>query len=304
MTKDRPAYRDASDHYGSVAEVYGEQYDPERVLTIAEYPANQFRLRRVIERLEARGGIGRMVDFGLGEGTPAMRIRDAVGCEVWGMDYTAEMLEAARTNFAAHGADPDRLRQGDVQDWASCEPLMADGPFDAALCLGVMPHVIDDASALSNIHRCLVPGGVAFVSFRNPLFDLFTMNRLTHDFIVDELMAVVDEDIRRVASDVLRRGLQMDRPPVRTVNERGGAGYDTILARFHNPLTVGQAFADAGFSEPAFHFYHYHPVAPWLEGEAVDKAAFRKAAIALEGETSGWRGYFMCSAYMVEAVAQ
>jgi SAM-dependent methyltransferase len=304
MAKDRKAYRDTADHYASLPEIYTEQYDPELLLTSAEYPANQFRLGRVIERLKSRGGIDRLVDLGLGEGTPAMRVRDAVGCEVWGMDYTAEMLEAAHANFAAHGADPDRLRQGDVQDWKSCEPLLADGSFDAALCLGVMPHVTDDASALSNIHRCLAPGGVAFVSFRNPLFNLFTMNRLTHEFIVDELMAEVDEGMRKVASDTLKQKLQMDRPPVRTVNERGGAGYDTVLARFHNPLTVGQIFAAAGFSDLNFHFYHYHPVAPWLEGETVDKGAFRKAAIGLEGETSGWRGYFMCSAYMVEAVAQ
>ena len=39
---------------------------------------------------------------------------------------------------------------------------------------------------------------------------------------------------------------------------------------------------------------------PYLEGNMAE--LFRKEAVRLEHESSNWRGYFLCSAFVVEAI--
>ena len=290
------------DHYGPLAKVYHEQYDPARLLTNQEYPANYFRLRILLERLAARRA-RRLLDVGIGEGTPAVAFAER-GMEVRGFDFTPQMVELAKANFARNGLDPTHVIPGDIRRPETYRRLLADGPFDALVCAGVMPHVEDDVLALQNMRAALRPEGVAFVEFRNGLFSLFTMNRLTHDFIVEELLADAPETCRRAASERLKTQMEMDRPPRRTRSEEGGAGYDAVLSRFHNPLDIAGVFETAGFGDLRLHWYHYHPAAPYLEGDTVSREDYRRAAMALEGETSGWRGYFLCSAFVVEATAR
>ena len=43
-----------SDHYDGSAPSYHEQYDPEKIWTNAEYPANYFRLNKVMQILKSR----------------------------------------------------------------------------------------------------------------------------------------------------------------------------------------------------------------------------------------------------------
>ena len=47
-------------------------------------------------------------------------------------------------------------------------------------------------------------------------------------------------------------------------------------------------------------WYHYHPAMPYLEEKIPE--IFRKESIRLEHEPSDWRGFFLCSAFVVEAV--
>jgi hypothetical protein len=55
-----------------------------------------------------------------------------------------------------------------------------------------------------------------------------------------------------------------------------------------------------GYKEIQFHWYNYHPAYPMLSGE-IDPKVYRQAQIDLEGDTS-WRGMFLCSAGLIEAV--
>ena len=43
-----------------------------------------------------------------------------------------------------------------------------------------------------------------------------------------------------------------------------------------------------------------HPAMPYLND--IDKELFREEALKLEHDTSGWRGLFLCSAFVVEAI--
>ena len=93
----------------------------------------------------------------------------------------------------------------------------------------------------------------------------------------------------------------MDAPAPRTAVEGSEApGYDAITSRFHNPFEVIELFRRHGFQDMRLLWYHYHPAMPYLQDAQPE--LFRKEALRLEHEPSGWRGYFLCSAFVVEAV--
>ena len=145
------------------------------------------------------------------------------------------------------------------------------------------------------------PGGSVFIEFRNKLFSLFTFNRLTLEFILDDLLADVSPELKSLVAEELEPRLRLDLPRARdTVAGGQGPGYDAILSKFHNPLEAPALFARHGFEDVNLLWYHYHPAMPMLEEKAP--VAFREQAFALEHESSGWRGLFLCSAFVVEAV--
>ena len=144
------------------------------------------------------------------------------------------------------------------------------------------------------------PGGKVLIEFRNKLFSLFTMNRYTKEFILDDLLRDVSPAVKDLVADELNKRLATDVPPVRRVvtNQTGsGPGFDTILAKFHNPFELLETFAHNGYSDLKIHWYHYHCALPMLEQRVG--AAFRAESIKLEHEGS-WRGYFLCSAGVME----
>jgi hypothetical protein len=93
----------------------------------------------------------------------------------------------------------------------------------------------------------------------------------------------------------------MDKPTPRIHHDEdeSKAGYDAILAKFHNPLSMASQFKRLGFSDIELLWYHFHPAMPLLND--VDPLLFREEAIRLEGDSAGWRGMFLCSAFVVQA---
>lgn len=286
-------------HYDAVAGGYHEQYDPDALYAAEVYPANYFRLRLLLNSFAARN-VKRVVEVGVGEGTPLATIAQA-GVDVWGFDLSERMVERSKERMREIGLDPDHILWGDIRDPISYAPALRDGTFDGLMAMGVMPHVENDDAVLDNMAALVKPGGTVFIEFRNKLFSLFTFNRHTRAFILDDLLADVDPELKaRVAAELEDR-LRVDLPPVRSTTADGGApGYDAILSKFHNPLEAQALFARHGFEQVKLLWYHYHPAMPMLEPGAPE--LFRQEAIALEQEPSGWRGYFLCSAYVVEAV--
>lgn len=284
-------------HYDGSASSYGEQYDEAKIWTNEEYPANYFRLQLVRGLLKASGASS-LYELGVGDATPLVTIAGD-GIRVAGNDISPEMVKHARENMSAHGLDPLAIDLLDVQDSSSLADTRARvGSFDAVMALGVIPHVSDDAQFISSMDSFLRPGGQLILQFRNSMFSMFTFNRLSKEFILDELLAPVSADIRQVVADDLDQRLAVNKPPVRT--RPTGDGYDEILARFHNPFELAELVRAQGYSDLRFHWYNYHPAYPML-ADKIDPHAYREAQIALEHEGT-WRGMFLCSAGVIEAV--
>mgnify|MGYP003706592697 FL=1 len=286
-------------HYDGSASTYSDQYNEEKIWTNEEYPANFFRLK-LVRRILTDAGVTSLYEHGVGDATPLVTIAGD-GIRVAGNDVSPEMVKFARANMTEHGLDPESINLLDVQshDAIDTERKRA-GSFEAVMALGVIPHVEDDRWFVDSMDKFLEPGGRLLLQFRNSMFSMFTFNRLTKEFVMDELLPEVPESIREIVSADLDQRLAVDKPPKRT--RPTGDGYDEILSKFHNPFELSEIVKSFGYKDLQFHWYNYHPAYPMLAG-SIDPKVYRQAQMDLEGDTS-WRGMFLCSAGLIEAVKE
>ena len=286
-------------HYDGSASTYSDQYNEDKIWTNEEYPANFFRLK-LVRRILTDAGVTSLYEHGVGDATPLVTIAGD-GIRVAGNDVSPEMVKFARANMTEHGFDPESINLLDVQshDAIDAERRRA-GSFEAVMALGVIPHVEDDRWFVDSMDKFLEPGGRLLLQFRNSMFSMFTFNRLTKEFVMDELLPEVPESIREIVSADLDQRLAVDKPPKRT--RPTGDGYDEILSKFHNPFELSEIVKSFGYKELQFHWYNYHPAYPMLAG-SIDPKVYRQAQMDLEGDTS-WRGMFLCSAGLIEAVKE
>lgn len=289
-----------SKHYDAVAVNYHQQYEREGLHNLSRpYPANYFRLQLLLNSFATKR-LKRVIEVGVGEGTPLGTLGRA-GIDIWGFDISSAMVEASRAHMRENGMDPDHIFFADIQDPTTYAQVFKDGLFDGLMAMGVMPHIANDDAVLENMATLVRPGGTVFIEFRNSLFSLFTFNRYTADFILNDLLAGVSAEVKETVAKDLESRLRMDMPPRRNkIDGSDAPGYDAILSRFHNPFEVFELFAKHGFHDAKLLWYHYHPAMPYLESGM--QGLFRQEAIRLEHEASGWRGLFLCSAFVVEAV--
>lgn len=266
------------------SEAYQALWDPD---LDGGYPANHFAFRQVLNVLHENGA-QRLVEIGVGGGR-AIPIFTAAGIEIHGVDNNAEMVDISAAVMAEAGLPADRISWGDIEDSLSLSAIRQRGPFDALLAMGVLPHVTHEVAALENMRHLVEPGGRVFVECRNKLFSLVTFNRFTYEFIMDDLLAGVSGPVKDAAGEFLRSRVDVDVPPQPTGHP----------AKYHNPFEVDELFEAAGFTDVRVRPFHYHASMPRFEKELG--AAFRAESIALENEPSGWRGLFLCSAFVVEA---
>lgn len=286
-----------SEYYDAVAEDYFVQYQPADPSAWKKYPQNYFRLQLILQRM-ALSGFESVYEVGTGEGTP-LAMMAAMGYAVAGCDISQRMVDLTRQRLQEMQLDPARVQRGDIEDSLTVANQLAYGPFDTLIALGVMPHVCNDNLALRNMRMFIKKRGKVFIEFRNKLFSLFTFNRHTKSFILDDLLAGVADDVKAAVAQELDQRLTLDQPPPMT--DAGNAvSYNTLPAKFHNPFEMGDLFKDAGFKQVRLHWYHYHPAMPMIEGKMQRR--FWEEAKKLE-HTSSWRGYFLCSAFVAEAEA-
>ena len=288
---------DVARHYNTSADSYHEQYDAENLWNSAEYPSNLFRLQ-LVTRLLRDSGSTSLYEFGAGEATPLIRLHQALGIHVAGNDISPTMVQLGKQNLARQGLDEAALSLIDVEEAGALEhDLARHGQFDAVMALGVIPHVRDDAAFVASLAAFCRPQGTLLLQFRNAMFSMFTFNRLTKEFIIDELLTGIDPVFVDAVAHDLDSRLAVDKPPVRRRDD--GLGYDEILSRFHNPFELADVVRAQGFSDITFHWYNYHPTPPMLATQ-FSEHSYRKAQVALENEGT-WRGMFLCSAGVIQA---
>jgi hypothetical protein len=161
---------------------------------------------------------------------------------------------------------------------------------------GVFPHNLDDAAAYDSLRSRLSADGVALVEYRNALMSLFSLNRYSEPFFWHDLVRgdELPEPLREATRAYLAAKFDT---PVRSVGKPREIEYGDILARFHNPLTLGDDLAAHGFRLERLHWYHFHAAPPALESE--HRVQFWERSLALE-DPQDWRGAFLASAFVAE----
>jgi ubiquinone/menaquinone biosynthesis C-methylase UbiE len=132
---------------------YDREYQDE---TPAGY-ALRIRREKVMRLFDQPGG--RVLDVGCGPGIMAAETVQR-GCEFWGVDPSSQMISICRDRFAG-----ERRAQFIVGDAVSL-PL-ANGFFDAVICMGVIDALRDRPRAVREMLRVLKPGGTLLLTFTN-----------------------------------------------------------------------------------------------------------------------------------------
>lgn len=263
--------------------------------------------RDIIRGLVKKAGARTLLDAGCGPASMLRGLAD-MSVDLYGFDLTPEMVSTAQHVMAASEVPGEHLWEGSVADaLAFRRPGVAPESFDAAICIGVLPHVPEsvEQQAIVNLRNAVKPGGLVAIEARNQLFGLFTLNRYSYELFVDELirapsLLAVGGDGAALTSalEQMKDRFRMDLPPIRK-GKSGEPGYDQVLSRTHNPFELKQKFEAAGFGDVQLLFYHYHCLPPMFE--QTMPAEFRKLSVAMENPTD-WRGYFMASAFILAGV--
>lgn len=248
------------------------------------YPANHFAFIKARQHF-ATNNVKSLIEVGVGHGF-AIPVFTAEGIEMAGFDNKPDLVRESQEQALEYGQDPDQFIVADIEDPSTYEKLSGVGEFDALVAMGVLPHVSDDDRTLLNMAGLVKPGGEVVVEFRNSLFSLFTFNRYTRDFILDDLLAGVSDRSRAIMDLAISEKIDVNKPGPAT-------------SAFHNPFEVEKTFNRLGFRETEILPFHYHAFLP--SQESVDPEEFRVQSMALESESSGWKGLFLCSAYIVHA---
>ncbi len=271
--------------------------------TKAPYPPVHVDL---LKRVLREAKVKRVLDAGCG---PASLLRHLAEekLDVYGFDLAPEMVAEARRALELFGVPSERIWQGSVLSAEAFRPPAAKSAkrFDAAICIGVLPHVPEEADVqvIRNLRDAVRKKGLVVLEARNAFFALFTLNRYSYRFFLDELIqaerlaaqAGGDEPKVRAVLQGLEKHFRMDLPPLRR-GRAGEPGYDEVLSRTHNPFVLKEQFAAAGLTDVRLLFYHYHCLPPMFEAEMPD--LFRLHSLAIE-DPEDWRGYFMASAFML-----
>ena len=290
------------EHYDESSSTYHEIYDKEKLFDVsAPYPANYFRLQLLLNSFKSKK-IQNVIEVGVGEGTPLTTLGKA-GMDVWGFDISKEMVKKSKENMEKNNMNKEQIFCGDIQNPTTYTQVLHDMKFDGLIAMGVMPHVNNDDEVLKNMASLVKSKGHVFVEFRNKLFSLFTCNRNTVDFILNDLLIGVDDKVKSLVRKDLESRLRVDVPPIRKkIANSSAPGYDAILSKFHNPFEIIEKFKKFGFRNINILWYHFHPAMPYLEKNIPE--IFRKESINLEHDPTDWRGYFLCSAFVIEAIKE
>ena len=153
--------------FGALAARWWDVKGPMRPL----HMMNPVRAGWVLERIGRQyGGVAgvRVLDIGCGAGLLSEALAQA-GCDVLGLDASAEAIAAAQAHAAGRGFSL-------VYRADTAEALLAAGQkFQVVTALEVIEHVADPAAFLATLAGWLAPGGLLFIS---------TLNRTRRSWLV------------------------------------------------------------------------------------------------------------------------
>ena len=254
------------------------------------YPFYEIRRDHVLSLLNQRE-VGRLLDVGCGGG----HVMEALRTRGWsseGCDFSPRMLAFARQRLSGAGWNDAPLRVCAATDLSA----YSDGTFDAVLCLGPIEYLAEEEArrAYDEMRRVLLPQGVLVCAHINALFDLFTLDGFTADFLICSLgktYRMAPEAQAEIAVALNRR---------LGGGDRSGSIRSRVATRTDNPLSIGDTLDRCGFKLQDKLFYRFYMAPP-----AVLRALGRHEAEAVTFEQElarAWQGHFFASSFLTLSV--
>lgn len=256
------------------------------------HPRDRIFLDRILK--SADPATCRVLDFGCGQGRLLSTLLDR-GYDAHGMEKHEEMRAIANVQTQKWATDGERVVAGDVR---SLKALPAKH-YDYFVAMGVFQYMAKEEydETLAAIARLLKPNGTLIATYQNALFDLYTFNKYTVDFMMQKILGpcIADAD----AADDVKQGLeQLLVNPEKPLHSATRAR-DNIFVHLTNPLTIDGHLRRAGFDVQQKFFYEYFGVPPLL----TEKYGALAATIRSQFEVSNaeaWQGHFMANAFLVQ----
>ena len=241
-------------------------------------------------------GADRILDVGCGGGQTVLDALE-MGRAVKGIEPTKALVDSAQELLRTNGYEGDVISQNDLlalNQWPSHS-------FGSIVALSVLPHIQE--SRWDETHQALVnliaDDGYFIASYRNDLFDLFTFNSFTVDFVINVLFD--NQACRPLKNRAVREKIEslISHPtipgPQHTSAQDKSFG---LLTRVNsNPLTMPAYLARFGVMQLKLYFFNFHCLPPLVSSSFPDAKTFSHEMNLNLAED--WRGYFMASTFLV-----
>jgi SAM-dependent methyltransferase len=236
----------------------------------------------------------RMLDYGCGQGRLLATLLE-LGRNAEGMEKHEDMRAIALVETARWASGGERVLAGSLDELVRIES----GTYDLVIAMGVFQYLSRDEydRTLAEFRRLIRPGGMLVATFQNALFDLYTFNKYTIDFMMQRFVLPYASP---PTSDLIKADLEAlienpDKPAYATTRAR-----DNIFVHLTNPLTVNKHLQTAGFDVREKYFYEYFGLPPLIASKHESFANSVAQRFEVDNATA-WEGHFMANAFLVQA---
>ena len=132
-----------------------DQLKPDDLAAVDEFHSRRRLATEELVAMLAPGRGDRLLDVGSGLGGPARYLSSVCGCQVSGVDLTAEFVETATELARRMGLSG----QVDFRQGSALALPFADAGFDIVWSQNVVMNIRDRARMYAELHRVLKPGG-------------------------------------------------------------------------------------------------------------------------------------------------
>lgn len=215
----------------------------------------------------------RVFDFGCGDAVHFPMFLEA-GAEIAGLDISEEMIGLGRMRLRTIGYAENLIRVATVEALKELETQSLDG----LLSFNVLAYLTNDEERLfyEQASRAVKPGGYLIVTHSNELFDMFSLNRYTAEFFMNNLIG--DEASGCDVASLLSASDTPEQAVSYNVRE--------------NPLSYRFKLRQFGFAEEYQEFINLHSCPPPLiQGDRI-----YHDTLGLP-EPQRWKLMFTCSTF-------
>lgn len=269
--------------------------------TVGQNPGTRLRfrdqilLKHILSQFEPSET--KILDYGCGQGRLLAEILGS-GFDAFGMEMNEGMRKFAETETAPWSGEESRVVSGGKDELAN---ILSDS-FDVVIVIGVFQYLPPDEyqETLREIRRITRSGGHMVATYQNALFDLYTFNKYTVDFFVNELWgSCLDSQQKSEAAKGIESLLHnADKPPYTPSRAR-----DNIYVRLTNPLTIADELETQGFDLREKYFYEYFGLPPLLCDSHKELAKRIADRFEVDNATA-WEGHFLANAFLVHAICR